>query len=251
MTAKDGPTTRDALLLAQIGSEEDPPMPELDTRWESLAAGTLTSEEQRALSLEAEGDPLAEAALVAFSPLDASFHRRVATFAPSHYHRRPPEEPGPQPWGWLRWAVPLLAGAALVVAVLRSSGGDPQPLPPYRATWSSGEQVVRGEGDPQSIPGFVAGSTLELILSPSTRIEVDPVVLVYLDRWGPRHALELAPELAATGAVRLRGVIGTPPLELQVGPHRLLIAVGPAGAEPPAGPPGAPWQQLQAPFEIQ
>lgn len=250
MTAKDGPTTRDASLLAQIGSEEDPPMSDLDARWEALAAGTLSTEEREALLQEAEDDPLAEAALVAFSPLDDSFHHRVATFAPSHYHRQ--TEPTPAPaWGWLRWAVPLLVGlTALLLAILRPWGST-SALPPYTATWRSGEQPVRGDPSPQASPRFVEGSTLELILSPSTGTVEAPSVVVYLDAWDPRHTLALTPEIAATGAVRLRGVIGTPPLELEVGAHRLLIAVGPAGTAAPPGAPEPPWQQLEATFEVQ
>jgi len=74
---------------------------------------------------------------------------------------------------------------------------------------------------------------------------------VFVDGWD--RPLKVDPDIAASGAVRLRGIVGEGPWTFETGSHELFLLVGPADAPlPELGPegPGAPWHVSVLPFEV-
>ena len=88
----------DDLLLKELGNlarrEEEAEKARLDERWDRLAAGTLTAEEEAELKALADSSPEAREAYAAFHPLGADFQARVVSAINSE---RASEAPAPEP----------------------------------------------------------------------------------------------------------------------------------------------------------
>src|SRR5947199_7226982 len=88
-------------LLKELGAlarrEEEAERSRLDERWDRLAAGTLTSEEDAELKALAASSPEAREAYEAFRPLGADFQARVVSAINSEKSPKPQPQPQPQP----------------------------------------------------------------------------------------------------------------------------------------------------------
>lgn len=237
-------------LLNDLGDlarrEQEAERAGLDDRWDRLAAGTLTAEEEAELRVLAASSPEAREAYEAFRPLGADFQARVVGAITAAQPQ--PRKPDPRKWhslfrsfrrdpGRLEvWLGSAAAVAAVLVFLVRGLTTLP-PLPVYIADLKGGTQDSRGEPVSSSGPKvFVPGSHLTLEVWPQKPVE-DPVEAHgflapaaggagEIVPWQPENGFEVA-----GGAVRLRGTIGQE-VRLPPGSWRLWIVVGRPGKIP-------------------
>jgi hypothetical protein len=222
----------------------------LDDRWDALAAGTLSAEEESRLRREASSDPALAAALEAFSPLGSEVRRRIADQArkelqlsESPHAGLPqaesrdweasdsPVDPatlasggGPKPW-WIGAAASLVVALA---AVFLWWPGQRLDLPPYEASLSGITQVVRGLpvdlGEGRSEVHL--GNRFELLLTPRQQVTGSVAARAFLEGSDGRLEPWYPPvEISASGTVRIAGTVGTE-IELPSGEVTLWLAVG-------------------------
>ena len=205
-------------LLRELGhlakEEEGADKARLDERWDRLAAGTLTAEEEAELLALAETSPEAREAYEAFRPLGADFQARVVEAAAAEL---PKPKPSPLPFrpaarigGWVTAAAAM---AACLFVLLRSPASMPA-LPIYTAELRGGVKMFRGE-EPDPVKGqpvFVSSSIEELVSQPQNPIdgrELDARGFLTpqtgktkLTPWNPQI------RIADNGAVLLKGPLG-------------------------------------------
>lgn len=183
--------------LAKVAQREDPTV---DPRWDALAKGSLTKEQEEELRASAERSAKEQQAFEAFRPLDdgarARFADRILASldeaqegspiqgeAPAAEEPRaePPSEapaadviPFPGRRRALRTilvATPLAAAAAAAVFLLRPAEKT-SPVPSYELVISGGEREARSATDPAvGVLRLGPGSRLTLTLRPATSVE--------------------------------------------------------------------------------
>ena len=149
-----------------------------DERWDRLAAGTLTAEEEAELAALAASSPEGGEAYEAFRPLGADFQARMVALASAELAGAPqvdPVDPPPPvlPFRRVVRRVEVWLGAATAVAaslffLLRAPVLP--PLPPYSVDPLIGNQTSRG-GEPgrtSGMPVFAPGSPLSIVLHPES-----------------------------------------------------------------------------------
>jgi hypothetical protein len=208
-----------------------------DERWDRLAAGTLSPEEDAELRALAATSPELREAYEAFQPLGPEFQARivekVAELVPA---------PVPQPLPFYRRAAARrievwLGSAAAIAAALFLFIVPPRaPLPLYQADRVEGVQSQRGEPTQTSgLPVFVPGSLLTVSAHPSKPVKgrVEALGFVRPLSGGAVHPLDPQPsfDLPENGAVRLRATLGEG-IRLQAGDWRLWIVIGRPGKIP-------------------
>jgi len=217
-------------LLGELGDlarqEGEAGKARFDERWDRLAAGTLTAEEEAELKALADSSPEMREAYEAFRPLGADFQARVVSAINAERTADAPQpappEPRPLPFPsvfrrievWVGGAAAVAAGAAVVFFLYRpalplSSG--------YEASLDGGFKTDRGgETAPSDTPRvFGPGSLFTLNVSPKQPLK-DPGEVrtsVYLSSNAGREDLSpLRPEphfrIAETGSVSLEATMG-------------------------------------------
>ncbi len=237
--------SKDPLLsdLARLAREEDRGEDmALDERWDRLAAGTLTAEEEAELKALAATSPEARDAYEAFRPLGAEFEVRMVAAAAAELsgdHREvdprpvparvlPFQRPAVRLWGSLAAAS---AVAASLLLLLRGPGGLPH-LPVYTAELSGGSQILRGGDLVLGPPVFTLGSLLTLEVRPAQSVNGLVEARSFLTRGEEVVRWEREPPLeVAGGAVRLRGTLGEE-IRLPAGDWRLWIVLARPGEMP-------------------
>jgi hypothetical protein len=210
-------------LLRELGhlarEESDLARARLDERWDRLAAGTLTAEEEAELRALAAASPEAHEAYEAFRPLGEDFQRRMVDGISSEIEDRAPrEEPRSRLLSFPRWpraawwtAATTAAAAAALLLLLRGPGPDTMaPLPTYVAELSGGTQTFRGEEGPSTGPRvYEPGDRFQVVLRPATEtpgkgLEAE----CFLLRKGDLRPLEARFQVDPGGAVKIEGSIG-------------------------------------------
>ena len=221
-----------------------------DERWDRLAAGTLSAEEDAELRALAAASPEAREAYEAFRPLSAEFQARVVSAAaaeltPPSARTAPQSEPREtrsrllpfrrataRAGVWLGSAAALAAGLFFLLrpGMLPLPGYDPPEL-------TGGTQVLRG-GEPIPSNVFLPGSLLTLEVRPRQQVAGWIEARAF---FGPAAAgggkilpLPPGPEVAQSGVVRLQGRIGEE-IRLPTGTWRIWIVVARPGKVPSAG----------------
>ncbi|HVG08857.1 MAG TPA: hypothetical protein VNM67_14210 [Thermoanaerobaculia bacterium] len=230
-------------LLRELGhlaqEEEGAERARLDERWDRLAAGTLTAEEEAELRALAETSPEAREAWEAFRPLGPEFQARVVEKISAEL---PPKEwwgrllsfrPTPRFAGW------ATAAAAAVLAVFLRPGA---PIPVYQiASISGGSSEMRGE----QAEDFAPGDPIEVRLRPAK--ESRPGRLdgqLFLLRSGESRRLKTQIEFYPGGAAEMKASLDP---DLQRGAWTLWAVVGRRGDLPDP----AELQSLAAQGEVQ
>jgi len=229
---KDDLGMRDDDLLRKLGqvARERPVGGRLllDERWNRLAAGTLSAEEDADLRRIAEGSDEGRAAYEAFRPLGAEFHARVvqaitAGPVPVPAPVPPPKPlPFPVPVRWLAaWGGAVGAVAATLAAVLLRLA----PMPAYSlAELSGGYRTTRG--DLTEEPKFGPGDRLQVVLSPTTAVRWPSLLSAeaFLVNGADVRQLAVKAEVdKGDGRVR---VVGTIDPQLPAGSWTLWLVVG-------------------------
>ncbi|HXU29817.1 MAG TPA: hypothetical protein VN851_04485, partial [Thermoanaerobaculia bacterium] len=224
-------------------------------RWDRLAKGQLSPDEERALRNLAEGSPEAAAAREAFRPLGADFEARVAgaireqrarereagdaQAAPTA--REVPAAPSGRVLVFRRRASFVIGSAAALAAsllafvLLRPGAGA---LPVYTAQLSGGSRSERGTTAPPTRV-FSRGSRFEMVLRPATAVAGDVAVrclLVAAEAGGLRAAIRPFPacdraELSPDGSLRVAGTVGEE-IAIAPGAWHLWALVGRPGDLP-------------------
>ncbi|MEA2559442.1 MAG: hypothetical protein QOH06_946 [Acidobacteriota bacterium] len=193
-------------LLRELGhlakEEEGAEKARLDERWDRLAAGTLTTEEEAELRTLAETSPEAREAWEAFRPLGPEFQARVVEkIAKGQGGRLLPFRPTARFAGW---ATAAAAAAALAVVLLRPPAPLPA-LPDYQiASISGASSEMRGE-QPED---FAPGDRIEVRLRPMTTSRTEPLEgSLFLLRKGELRGLSAESEIDPGGSVKIKGTL--------------------------------------------
>ncbi|MEA2599879.1 MAG: hypothetical protein QOF89_871 [Acidobacteriota bacterium] len=228
----------DDLLLKELADlarrEEETEKARLDERWDRLAAGTLTAEEETELKALAESSPEAREAYEAFRPLGADFQARVVNAINAE---RTSEAPAPEPREERPRVLPfrrvtrrmeVWIGAAAVVAagVFFLVRGPALPLPSYEASLDGGFKTNRGSeaATPNEKRIFASGSPFILEINPKQPLEHPGAVkarafLSPSAGWEDLRPLGLEDkfEPGKTGSVRLTATMGEDDLKVPPG----------------------------------
>jgi len=225
-------------ILRELGhlerEEKGAQQARLDERWDRLAAGTLTAEQDAELRALAATSPEARETYEAFRPLGADFQARVVEGIAAELEKpAAPEQPRsrvlPFPPFWRpAWLTAAAAAAAALLLLLRIPASMP-PLPAYFADPpTGGVQIFRGE---PSSPIFTPGSALSIVVRPQHPVTGKVEARAFLARgaewipWEPKIEI-------SKGNVRLQGELDR---EIRAGDWRLWVVVGRPGKLPPLG----------------
>jgi hypothetical protein len=232
--------TDDRLLkeLARLAREQQ--AKEADTRWDALAAGTLSPEEVERLREEARTSPEAAAAWELFRPMEADFRSEVVQqarqslgAAPAAPTRAAAPARVLRPRSWWQWAVPAALAASLMIVVLGPWRGGPA-LPSYEIRLSGATRTLRSASpEPRTGPAaFADGNRFELVLTPESSAGEDVEARAFVVEGDRLRELQApAPSRSSDGAVRIAGVVGQD-VPLPRGEFTLLVAVGRPGSLP-------------------
>jgi len=271
-------------LLNDLGDlahrEEEAEQALLDERWDRLAAGTLSAEEDAELRSLAAASPEIREAYEAFRPLGAEFQARVtANIVKLARGPAPVPAPGPVeklfarllaflrgPFRYAAWPGSVAAAAAVIFFVHSFIVvPPPPPLPPYTPNLDRGAQAKRG-GEPvpaKGLPIFTPGSLLTLTARPAKTVEGAVTARAFFSPLagdGDFHSLDMEPRIAKSGAVQLQGSLGR---EIQIprGSWSLWIVVGRPGKIPSEGalaaavragkPRGDGWQAISQDLRVE
>jgi hypothetical protein len=221
-------TDEDRLLseLADLARAEEAERASLDERWDRLAAGTLTAEEEAELRSLAESSPEAGDAWEAFRPLGPRFQARIvdriAAELPGPRKARVLPFPAARIGGWLTAAA---AAAAILAVLLRPSA----PLPGYEISVTGGASAIRGERIQE--PDFAPGDAVEVRLRPGTAFRGRLEARLFLLGDGELRRLDAESEIDG-GAVRMNAVLAP---DLRPGTWTLWAVVGRPGDLPDPG----------------
>src|SRR5947209_1589767 len=216
-------------LLRELGdmerSEAKAEEARFDERWDRLAAGTLTAEEDAELKALAESSPEAREAYEAFRPLGADFQARVVSAINAERSPKPLPLPQPLPKPLpFRLARRIEVGAGLAAAVaaglfflVRGPAMQPPLTSSYVASLSGGFKANRGAetAAPNAKRVFTPGSPFTLEVSPKQPLKdpgkVKPGAFLSSsagrEDWRPLR-LEGKFETGETGSVRLNATMG-------------------------------------------
>jgi len=196
-----------------------------DERWDRLAAGTLTAEEEAELKALADSSPEYREAYEAFRPLGAEFQARVvsaiqskqaAERAAGDRQRETQKRPPPVPPFWQRmvrrpevWAG--FAAAVVVVFLLVPPPPVLTPLSDYTAE-AKAQSEYRGSESRPAHPG----SQVIVTLRPDTEVKPPLEARSFLSRAGTvdLRPWQSTPEIKGNGVVILRGAL---PKDIQAG----------------------------------
>lgn len=258
----DKPDATDELLarLGQLASEEA--ADELaDERWDAMARGELSEEEQRALLATLDEDAGDAEAL--FAPIDAAARTRFADAVRAELSGASDSKGAGEAapvisldaarrrrkrfaWGG---AIAALAAAAMIFIVVRPGAGPEQPghtpgapggassLPGYEMDFAGGQKSVRSGGHdaPNAISGVPLlreGARYTLTIRPETPVDTPVEVAVFLVSGETVKAIEAKVETSEEGAAR---VVGELPAGIPVGQWELVALVGDSDALPADG----------------
>ncbi|HVF59701.1 MAG TPA: hypothetical protein VNJ70_07830 [Thermoanaerobaculia bacterium] len=221
---------RDLGHLAREESEAE--QRRLDERWDRLAAGTLSAEEEAELRALAEASPEARQAFEAFRPLGADFQARVvAAIRAQEVAERAARKSSWKllPWRQLiprvaAWGTATAAAAASLIMLVRP------PLPGYAlAEISGGSRALRGET--MEVQEFTPGDDFQVVLRPETQVAWARFLTAqaFLLRGAELRGLEVRSRVEPSGVVKLEGALDR---DLPPGTWTLWAVVGRRGKLP-------------------
>ncbi|HEV8582867.1 MAG TPA: hypothetical protein VGX68_27695 [Thermoanaerobaculia bacterium] len=229
--------SEDRLLrdLGHLANEENKAVhSRLDERWDRMAAGTLTAEEEAELRALAETSPEAREAHEAFRPLGPDFQARIidtiAAELTQPQAKPEPQQPPPRILPFrlttvqiTRWLTAAAAAAAVLFLLLRIPASMPILTAYNPPELSGGEKKFRGE----EVPVYRPGSSLTVKVRPQKAVSGPLDVRAYFARGNEWVSWE--PKKEVDGSVRLEGELSR---AIHPGDWRLWIVVGRPGKIP-------------------
>jgi hypothetical protein len=216
---------------------------ERDPRWQRLASGELSAEEDAALRRAAEADPELAELYEAYRPLGADVKATIAARVTPLVARADVARTGVVrrgPWRVAALvAIPLAAAAAVAIWLSTSRRDDAKvavvesPAPDYALTVTGGDRVLRGSSalSPDAPAELRADSRLEIVLRPSGAVTSPPIVRAFLVQNGESRAWDPPMQRSADGAARVAGAAGDL-LGGGAGTFDLVFAIGRADDVP-------------------
>lgn len=248
--------------LAQLADEQSRRDAErFDRRWDDLAAGRLSPEEEAALRAEAEGSPDLELAWEGFRPLAPELRAAIVRDAAARLEasKKPGEPARVLVFPRKAWLAGLAVAASLILAVsIWRFPGTREPLPAYQLIPGGGLRNERsGAGSAAEILRLAPGIRFEVVLRPERAAENEPAVKIFKFRNGNIEPLPLDKkliEIAPGGTVRISAVLGED-FDLEPGEQTLVFVVGRGGSLPAAEKllatkPHSDWQLLEQRVEV-
>jgi hypothetical protein len=225
---------RDLGELARHEGEAD--QARFDERWDRLAAGTLTAEEEAELEALAGSSPEGKEAYEAFRPLGADFQARMVAKVSAELAGAPPVEPVEPPAPVLPFRraarrVEVWLGAAAAAAASLFFLWPVPALPPLSA-YDADKPLVQSEYRGTGATAAVPGSQVTLKVRPRTAVTGDLEARGFLScaggdlrSWQPQPSWEISKR----GIVTLEGRLEK---GLQPGDCEIWIVVARRGKLP-------------------
>jgi len=224
MPSEEDPLLRELAAWARDRAEVE--REQLDERWDRLAAGSLSPEEQAELRADAEGSASGAAALSAFQPLGPEAEARIVAqiraqrtaerlnAAAAPVVASPPAARAGNVLPFrprvAAWSGGLgLAAAAVLVAVLLLPG----PLPTYVAELNGGDKTARSGTEAKGTRTFSPGARFELVLRPAEAVKGKVALrcLLIAAGGGPTRPFPACdkPQHSDDGSLRVIGTVGS------------------------------------------
>lgn len=227
MPPEDDPLLREVAAWARDRAAVE--RQQLDEKWDRLAAGALSPEEEAELRADAENSARGAATLAAFQPLGPQAEARIvaqvraqraaerSNSAAASVVASPPAVRAGNVLPFRRrvttWVGGLVLAAAAVLIAVVLLPTVPGPLPSYTAELSGGVQIERGG---RSVPAsgirtFARGAHFDLVLRPARAVPGLVVVRCLLVAAGgaprPFPACDDA-QRSKDGSLRVAGTVG-------------------------------------------
>lgn len=183
-----------------------------EARWERLAEGTLSPEEDAELRRLAAEDPAAAEKYEAYRPLGDEVKERIAArigeALPSPSEKKIVTLPGRKGAG-LAFVAALAIAAGALLWVDPPRGSLDEALPPYALT-VSGDRTTRGAGDApaDAVVELHADSRIEMVLRPAKAVTGEVGARGFLMQGGAAKAWAPPVQISNDGAVRITGGAG-------------------------------------------
>jgi hypothetical protein len=228
-------------LLNELGDlarrETEAEQARFDERWDRLAAGTLSADEDAELRALAAASPEAREAYEAFRPLGGEIQARVvaalaAELAPAA--EEPPARVLPFRRAATRGGAWLAAAAAMAAGLFFLLRPGVPPLPQYLPPELSGGAQVLRSAEPAASNVFGPGAFLTLAVRPRRQVAGPVEAHAFFGPAGTGGEilpLPPDPEVAPTGVVRLQGTVGQE-IRMPAGAWRIWIVAGRPGKLP-------------------
>jgi hypothetical protein len=193
-----------------------------DDAWEALTRGELSREEEAFLRALAEDNDADGARLEAHAPLDAGFRERTAEKLEAQLARERKQRQLKVRVA-LSWGAASLAVAAAALFIMLPGGRE---LPEYTLMVEGSVAQARGADQPRSgMLQVLPQSELEIVLAPSSIVQVEPVLTVALASDASTLLVQKAAERAPSGAFRLQGTLAELFGSVSPGRYELLAVV--------------------------
>jgi len=210
-----------------------------DERWDRLAAGTLTPEEDAELRALAATDADAREAYEAFRPLGAEFLARIQESIAAPAVAKPANAaPSAKvlPFGRRAGKIGGWIAAAAAIAAMLTFFVRPPALPDYAlAELSGGTRATRGAA-PEAA-AYAPGDRFQVALRPQTGVkagaalEAQAFLGAGLDAQGALRRVAIESRFDSAGSVKVEGTLDP---DLVPGDWTLWLIVGRPGAAPAA-----------------
>jgi hypothetical protein len=207
-----------------------------DERWDRLAAGTVTPEEDAELRALAATDPDAREAYEAFRPLEPAFLARVqAAIQTPAVATAPHAAPTAKvlPFRGRAGKVGGWIAAAAAIAALLTFFVRPPALPDYAlAELSGGTRTTRGAA-PEAA-AYAPGDRFQVALRPQTGVKAGAALeaRAFLGANGALRPVAIQSQFDSAGSVKVEGILDS---DLAPADWTLWLIVGRPGAAPSAG----------------
>ena len=200
-------------LLGKEARRQQKAEESLDPRFDALAAGQLTAEEEKNLQKEAAESRDMLDDYEAFKPLGAEFRFNLVNRIHGELAAGKEDNVVKKQRSTRLWLIvaPAFALAASIALLLALPTNKPRSPLSYTFEMKVGEQTYRGKNGPSpdtAKPIFGTGSQIHIILRPKEASREDVGASLFFEKDGTFIRLENGQQINSSGAVRFTAIIG-------------------------------------------